>query len=245
MRKAALILTVLGLLPVLIYGGLTLAFRSGAIGFGTVFGQLPWLVPALGIGALAALAGCVMMLLKRAPVPALASLVVALAGGAMAYGPVTMKGQAAEVPFIHDVTTDTADPPVFVAILPLRADAPNPPGYDAGQAEAQLGYYTELRPVLIERPYAEVFPLAVEAVKAEGLRVVAAVPREGRIEAVATTRWFGFKDDVVLRLRDAHGKATVIDMRSKSRVGGSDLGANAARIDAVLSRIEASAGGAS
>ena len=239
MRKAALILTVLGLVPVLIYGGLTLAFRGGAVGFGTVFGALPWLVPALGIGALAALVGFVVMLAKRAPVPALASLVVALAAGAMAYGPVTMKGQAAAVPFIHDVTTDTADPPVFVAILPLRADAPNPPDYDREQTEAQLGYYTDLGPLLVERPYAEVFGQAVEAVEAEGMRVVAAVPREGRIEAVATTRWFGFKDDVVLRLRDAHGKATVVDMRSKSRMGGSDLGANAARIEAVLGRIEA------
>ena len=239
MRRAALILTVIGLIPVLTYAGLTLAFRADAIGFGTVFGALGWLVPALGLGGLLAVIGGVLMFVQRAVFPGLVSLLVGLIGLGMAAGPVKMRQTAETVPFIHDVTTDTTDPPAFVAILPLRADAPNPAEYDAAQAEAQLGYYTDLTTRLIERPYADVFEDAVTAVRAEGMRVVAAVPREGRIEAVATTRWFGFEDDVVLRLQDAHGRATVVDMRSKSRVGGSDLGANAARVRAVLDRIEA------
>lgn len=240
MRRVGLILTVLGLIPVLIYAGLTMAFRVEAIGFGAVFGALGWLVPMLGAGALAALVGGVLMFVQRAVFPGLVSLVVAAAAIGMAAGPVQMRQTAGEVPFIHDVTTDTDDPPLFVAILPLRADAPNPPEYDREQAEAQRGYY-DLAPVLIERPAAEVFGIARSALEAEGLRIVGASPREGRLEAVATTRWFGFKDDVVVRVRDANGIAAIVDVRSKSRVGGSDLGANAARIEAILARIEAAA----
>lgn len=242
MRKAALVTTILGLLPVLIYGGLTLAFRTGAIGFGAVFGQLGWLVPALGVGGLLALVGGVLMFVGRAIFPGVVSLVVAAAAFAMAAGPVMLKSTAAEVPPIHDISTDTDDPPAFVAILPLRANAPNPAAYDTEQTDAQLGYYTELRTILVERPYGEVFDIAMAAAKDEGLKIVAAVPQQGRIEGVATTAWFGFKDDVVIRLRNAHGQATVVDVRSKSRVGRSDVGANAARIEAILAGIEARAG---
>ncbi len=66
-----------------------------------------------------------------------------------------------------------------------------------------------------------------------GLEVVAAEEKEGRIEAVATTRWFGFKDDVVVRVSPAAGGSR-IDVRSKSRVGRSDVGANARRIERFL-----------
>ena len=241
MRRIGLILTILGLIPVLIYGGLTLAFRTDAIGFGTVFGSLGWLVPALGLGGLLALVGGVLMLVQRAVFPGLVSLLVGIIAFAMAAGPVQMRQTASEVPPIHDITTDTDDPPAFVAILPLRADAPNPPEYDRAQTEAQLGYY-DLAPALIERPAPEVFEIARAALEAEGLRLVAAAPREGRLEAVATTRWFGFKDDVVVRVRDAHGIAAIVDVRSKSRMGRSDVGANAARIEAILTRIEEAAG---
>ena len=237
MRAIGSILTLLGLLPVLAYAGLSLAFRADLIGFGAVFGQLGWIGPALLVGGIAALVGGALLLFKRAVFPGLVGLVIALVGFGMVTSLAGMRRSAETVPPIHDITTDLADPPAFVAILPLREGAPNPAAYDEDQAEAQAAYYT-LTPLLIERPYAEVFPLAVEAVEADGMRVVAADPRAGRIEAVATTRWFGFKDDFVLRLRDAHGLATVIDARSKSRLGRSDLGANAARIERVLAGIE-------
>jgi uncharacterized protein (DUF1499 family) len=75
--------------------------------------------------------------------------------------------------------------------------------------------------------------------RAAGIRVVAIAPAEGRIEGVARTRWFGFEDDVVMRMRDAHGMAVVVDVRSKSRVGVSDVGANAERIERVLAELQA------
>ena len=237
MRKIGSILTLLGLLPVLAYAGLTAAFRAEAIGFGAVFGQLGWLAPALAAGGLAALVGTILLWIKRAAFPGLVALLIGLAGLGMFGSLAGMRQVAGDVPPIHDLTTDTLDPPAFVATAGARGEGENPAAYDEAQTEAQLAYYT-LAPLLIERPYADVFPLAVKAVEADGMRVVAADPARGHIEAVATTRWFGFRDDFVLRLRDAHGLATVVDARSKSRIGRSDLGANAARIERVLADLQ-------
>ena len=69
-----------------------------------------------------------------------------------------------------------------------------------------------------------------------GWEIVSVSENEGRIEATATTFWFGFKDDVVIRVREDSG-GTRIDLRSVSRVGGGDLGANAARIRAFIDAI--------
>ena len=242
MRAIGSILTLLGLLPVLAYAGLTAAFRADLIGFGAVFGQLGWLAPSLAAGGVAAAVGVVLLLIKRAVFPSLVGLVIALAALGMFGSLAGMKRVAGVVPPIHDLTTDPSDPPVFVVTARARGEGENPAAYDPAQTEAQLTYYT-LAPLLIERPYAEVFPLAVAAVEADGMRVVAADPQRGHIEAVATTRWFGFKDDFVLRLQDAHGLATVVDARSKSRIGRSDLGANAARIERVLADLNERADG--
>jgi uncharacterized protein (DUF1499 family) len=70
-----------------------------------------------------------------------------------------------------------------------------------------------------------------------GWDIVAADAPAGRIEATATTRWFGFKDDVVVRIEPA-GEGSRIDVRSVSRVGGSDVGTNAKRIRAYLRRLQ-------
>jgi uncharacterized protein (DUF1499 family) len=71
-----------------------------------------------------------------------------------------------------------------------------------------------------------------------GWRIVAAVPEEGRIEATATTPLLRFKDDVVIRVT-SRGNGSRIDMRSKSRLGKSDLGANAKRIRAYFRALSA------
>ena len=62
---------------------------------------------------------------------------------------------------------------------------------------------------------------------------------QGRLEATDTTFWFGFKDDVVIRIQSTGGN-TLVDVRSKSRVGESDLGANANRIEKYLNHLAAS-----
>ncbi len=133
-------------------------------------------------------------------------------------------------PLIHDITTDVDHPPQFVALLAARGDAPNPPEYDGPETAArQQKAYPDLKPLYLNAATTVVFPAARRSAEAMGWQIVAAVEAEGRIEAVATTRLFRFKDDVVVRVR-SEGEGSRVDVRSKSRVGKSDLGANAKRI---------------
>jgi uncharacterized protein (DUF1499 family) len=165
-------------------------------------------------------------------------LLVALAiGAAAAVPPVSGLVRARSVPPIHDLSTDTENPPEFVAALKLRAGAPNPPGYAGNEvAEQQRKAYPDLQPLFLGVSPATAFARARAAAEAMGWEIVAADPVAGRIEAVATTFWFGFKDDIVVRITPA-GAGSRIDARSKSRVGVGDLGTNAQRIRAYLQRL--------
>jgi hypothetical protein len=160
----------------------------------------------------------------------------------VAYLPWQLQQQARSVPPIHDITTDTLDPPQFSAILPLRGAAPNPPGYAGEQvARLQQEAYPDLRSYRLNAGAGQAFERALAAARQMGWEIVAADPETGRIEATATTFWYGFKDDIVVRIGadDAGNGGSVIDVRSKSRVGRSDLGANAARIRAYLDALQA------
>jgi uncharacterized protein (DUF1499 family) len=145
--------------------------------------------------------------------------------------------KAQRVPPIHDITTDTETPPVFVAILPLRADAPNTADYGGPEVAAQQrAGYPHLGPLILQASPQQAFKRALAAARDMGWEIVAAEPSDGRIEATATTFWFGFKDDVVVRV-SLTDRGSRIDVRSVSRVGRSDVGANAERIEAYLARI--------
>lgn len=137
----------------------------------------------------------------------------------------------AGVPRIHDISTDLEHPPEFVAIKALRTAAHNSldrlePG---NLAALQKESYSDLGPVLMGRPFYQVFEQVIRLVKERGWEVAAVSAEAGRIEATDTTLIMGFKDDVVIRVQEA-GSRTLVDMRSASRAGESDLGVNAARI---------------
>lgn len=234
--------TLVALAIVVGYLGLIYGYRFGLWGLGAVFTGLRDYFALLPIAGVLALASSLALVFGQRFFAAFAAFAVAASALGLAAVPVYIRDQASKVPPIHDITTDTLDPPGFVAVLPERQDAPNPPEYDRTQTEAQLEAYPEIRPLVMPKPLPEAFAIALDAVKAEGLKVKAAVPAEGRIEATATVPLFGFKDDVVVRLRDAHGRATVIDIRSKSRVGRSDLGYNARRIRSLIDRMEKAGG---
>ena len=172
---------------------------------------------------------------------ALAGATVALALGlVVVWLPWQQLRIARSVPPIHDITTDVEHPPPFVDVLPLRAGAPNPPRYAGPEAaEQQRQAYPDILPAHFAESPERVFAAVEAAAQAMGWEVVAAVPSEGRLEASATTFWFGFTDDVVVRVVPA-GSGTRVDVRSKSRVGVSDVGANARRIRAFLGRLRAS-----
>jgi uncharacterized protein (DUF1499 family) len=110
-------------------------------------------------------------------------------------------------------------------------------------AAQQREGYPDLKPIILDAPPDAAFERALDAVHALGWDLVADDAGAGRIEATDTTFWYGFKDDVVVRIRPDGGGSRVdsgsrVDVRSKSRVGGSDVGANAARIRAYAERLD-------
>jgi uncharacterized protein (DUF1499 family) len=213
--------------------------RWGLWHFKTGFTLLTW----AAYGALiAGLLGLIALVVNRSSAKAVffavASIVLAIVVAGI---PWQMKQRAQHVPMIHDITTDTENPPSFVAILPLRQDASNPSEY-GGKAVAaqQLKAYPDVRPLTLPVPPDVAFAKALRAARDAGWDVVESRPDQGRIEATDTTLWFGFKDDIVVRVSAGDGGSR-IDVRSVSRVGKSDVGTNATRIRHYLSRIQGSA----
>ncbi len=174
---------------------------------------------------------------KRAVWQALAGLLI----GLIVFGvPWSHLRAARAVPPIHDITTDPDDPPAFDdAILSLRAGAANPATYGGPEvATQQRQAYPDIQPLVVKLPTDRAFDLALEAARTLGWRIVATAPEQRRIEASDQTFWFGFIDDIVVRISPA-GAGSRIDVRSVSRVGKSDTGTNAARIRAYLAQIRA------
>lgn len=202
-------------------------------------GALPW-PAALGMFAVAAvLAGvgallCLYRLLRRQG--GTITVIAAAVGIAAAAIPATIAIDAADKPLINDISTDTANPPSFVAIdAALRGSDANPLAWNPASAPEQARAYPDIRPLDLPVPPASAFDLALRACE-EDWQIVLADRNAGRIEAVARVPWWGFRDDVVIRLT-AIPAGTRVDMRSKSRVGEADLGVNARRIAAYLDRL--------
>jgi|TARA_B110000305_G_scaffold221908_1_gene265075 uncharacterized protein (DUF1499 family) len=153
-------------------------------------------------------------------------------------------GEGVNYPPIHDISTNRINPPEFVAIAPLRADAPNTLVYGASNnmtPEQLIEQTDEAYPDLVTQLYSEsvneVFEKALAAVDDLGWELVAQDASAGRIEATDTTFWFRFKDDVVIKI-DQQGSETAVDVRSVSRVGTGDVGANAIRMRKLFALLE-------
>jgi uncharacterized protein (DUF1499 family) len=209
----------------------------GVIGLAGAFGLLKWAV----YGALATLLLSIIGIIVAArggtgmSTPLIAMLMGFVATGSVA----ALAWKASRVPAIHDVTTDTMQPPPFLAILPLREGAMNPVEYGGPEVAArQKLAFPDIVPLTLPLPADRAFDRALAAARAMGWDLVASDPAGGRIEATDTTFWFGFKDDVVVRVTPQPAGSRV-DVRSLSRVGGGDLGANAARIRAFLAAVKA------
>lgn len=168
------------------------------------------------------------------------ALLGTIAAGLVYYVPESFR-PAPGTPPIHDITTNPDNPPAYVAIAPLRADAANSMVYGSGNltdgseltperlAQLQREAYPDIVPQRFDESVDAVFNRAVAAAERLGWDIVAAVRNEGRIEATDTTFWFRFKDDVVIYIT-REGDETVLNARSLSRVGVSDVGKNAARL---------------
>lgn len=233
MKRVPLIIAVLAMVTLIASG---LGVRAGLWSFRTGFTLLKWAAMAGIFAAVIAAAFFLVPKLRHSNVVVLTLAI--LIGLVTAYMPWSWQKRARSVPAIHDITTDTERPPQFVAVLPLRADAPNSAEYGGADIAAQQRQaYPDVQPLVLNVPPDSAFKSAHRAAEEMGWDIVAADSAAMRIEATATTRWFGFKDDVVVRIEPAPSGSRV-DVRSVSRVGRSDVGTNSSRIRAYLHRIQ-------
>jgi uncharacterized protein (DUF1499 family) len=161
-------------------------------------------------------------------------------GAVLTYIPWQYNHTVRTVPRIHDITTDTDNPPDYMAILPLRtAEKANSVTYGGPElARLQHAAYPDVVPLIVALPPQEAFRHAHDTAKAmSGWTIVAADPAAGRIEASQASQWFRFVDDIVIRVAAAEAGSR-IDMRSVSRQGRSDFGVNAHRIRSYMAALK-------
>lgn len=208
-------------------------YRAGMLDLRPAFG-LMGLGAKIGMAAIIiGLLGLIMSLMARRNRSGwLAALAIVL--GLLAFMPPWMfRNKAASVPPIHDISTDTTNPPAFNALLPERRAASNAAEYGGAEvANQQHKAYPDIKPLEFDAPAQKVFDAALATARDMGWKIAAQDPAQGRIEATDTTFWYGFKDDVVIRIAAEGNVRTRLDIRSLSRVGKSDVGKNADRIRA-------------
>ena len=145
---------------------------------------------------------------------------------------------ARSVPAIHNISTDTVDPPNFERIAQIRTPEDNPLEYNSKELAAlQQAAYPAVKTLYTSMSKGEAHDRALVLAQVFGWDIVDRHATTGTIEATETTALWQFKDDIVIRVRE-HENGVVIDLRSVSRVGQSDLGANAKRIEKFLAAFE-------
>jgi len=218
-----------------------LGFPVAVIGFR--LGLFPFKTGLMVMGATAILAaivffiGMVVSFVKRTDTEVAKS---ARTAAMIALLPVIGLGSQAvtgsSVPSIHNISTDTVNPPAFDKVVALRNEGHNPLEYDvATLAEVQKAAYPKVKTLSTELSEQEAHARAKSVVESMGLELVNSDASQGIIEATETTAIWGFKDDMVVRITTLDGK-TAVDVRSVSRIGRSDLGANAKRIEKFLAK---------
>jgi uncharacterized protein (DUF1499 family) len=232
------IVTLAGVAAVLLLLATGQFYQKGAIDLEQAFNLLR-------IGALMGIAGAgfsIFFLLWQRPQGLnLAVIVVSAALGIVAfYMPYRQLLLSQHLPAIHDITTDFNNPPAFVAIARVRTTAHNPVAYAGPETAAlQRQAYPDIRTLMLAHSSDAVFAASMQVIDDIGWRIAEANQQQGRIEVTATSQWFGLKDDMVIRLVPGAAGSTTFDMRSKSRVGITDVGSNARHIRAFTAALNA------
>ena len=210
-------------------------YKYGVVDLGTAFTGFKFGVFA-GIATLILL---VLQIIFKRKTVTLGSTIMALLLSTIAIAiPLSMLNKGKSVPPIHDISTDLVNPPEFVVIAPLRADAPNPVEYAGVEvATQQRAAYPELQTLNYTQSKSELVEATKQVIDHLGWQLVNIDADQGIVEATDRTMWFGFKDDVIVRITD-NGSKRLVDIRSKSRVGGSDLGKNAERIHGFIEELD-------
>ena len=253
LRKAVLKITlIIALMTPLIFIIAALGVKIGLWGVGFGFGKLTLKLGPLML-LLAGVFGLLSVILAAAIKPrkgfftAGLALIIAFGGIGKIVG---LKKTVDKLPYIHDVTTNTQDVPVFTdAIMKPRAAVKgvNSADYKGKRdkrdnklvSALQTQAYPNISSLILSDEPDVVFGKAEAIINDLGWDIVNSDVEAGIIEATDTTFWYGFKDDVIIRLRPSEGGGTLVDMRSLSRLGASDLGKNAQRIRAFLKKLKA------
>jgi len=229
--------------PLIALAGLVLAL------FGVLAARLSWISPITGFlltvgvglllcGILALVCG-VIGIVRTRPAAHRTGAPQAWAGtllGLVMLAALFLLGPADGAPPIHDISTDLSDPPSFVALAADEANRDRDLSYPDGPddtAEVQRRHYSDLATIELDLEPAEAMVEVEEAARRLGWTLVEVDEPDGRVEAYDTTPLFRFVDDVVIRVRPGRDTGSLVDVRSTSRVGQSDLGANAERIRAL------------
>lgn len=228
-RRLGLLSVLLGLASLALLAVSVWGFRAGGWPWPQAYDLAGWGAWSGGAGVIIALAGLAVWLRRRRgdAIAVLLGLILSL--------PVAGLGAIFEIaarttPPINDISTDTEDPPVFWFTA-------TPSDYPAQNAEPQRAAYPEVRPQQLPLSAGEAFAAALALVEARSWEVLSADPAESQIEAIARSRLFGFEDEVAIRVTETDSGAR-IDMRSRSRLGQIDRGANARRIESFLADLE-------
>lgn len=214
-----------------------IGWRQGWWGLGVSFEILRWTAyvafPCLAASAV----GLVIAGWRRGWRMALAATAGVAVSAAVLIVPLDFNARR-QLPPINDITTDTANPPAF-AKYPLSDKGNQSPAYPGEAfAQQQRKAYPDIAPVGLRLEPMAALARAIDVANAAGFAIVEVREERGLVQASATTAWFGFTDDVVIRITPL-GEGSRIDIRSKSRVGRSDLGANAFRIRRLIAAFKA------
>jgi uncharacterized protein (DUF1499 family) len=139
-------------------------------------------------------------------------------------------GAPARTPPLNDISTDTLDPPLYSAVIPLRPEDSNTLEYPSNGPSLQKQLFPDIAPIHSELNPTAALNRAAEVANKMGWKIVSQNTENNTIEAVDATFFFGFKDDVIIRVREHESNTSIIDIRSHSRIGRGDQGKNAARV---------------
>jgi uncharacterized protein (DUF1499 family) len=195
---------------------------------------------AVGVGIAALIAGLgeLVVAWRVRSIPHLAIGVGCVLAGVTAVNvPLRARHQALAAAPLHDVTTDVENPPTFTALLELYQEQHRTlargPAVDALQRRA----YPDLHPIMLPETVDMAYEDVLETMNEIDWPVAAANPDEGRVEAMVRSPWFGFRDDVVIRLTP-QGSSTRVDVRSVTRDGANDMGRNARHVREFLEELQ-------
>ncbi|HTQ15347.1 MAG TPA: DUF1499 domain-containing protein [Rhizomicrobium sp.] len=212
-----------------------------------LYGIFPWCLYCGVAGAALGLAWAAVAFFANSGEGARYGAIGLVGSLAVIASPLYTYAMGAELPPIHDISTDTEHAPEFVALMGQRPGAENSPIYHGDElvefkgklspvSALQHKYYEDVHATAILTSPESLFRRATRAAYAMGWNIVAVAPDEGRLEATDTSFFFGFTDDIVIRVKPA-GLGARLDIRSESRVDTRDWGRNADRIRAYMKQL--------